>query len=162
MSSAPAAAPATDPKAKPKKKGKTKLFLMIGVVLLLAGGGGWYFFLRAKPVAAKAVVAKAEGVVQFEPFVVNLADAGGARFLRVTLQLAVPTEADATKVQDGAVLFKRLRSALLELLAQQTSEALVTDAGKQALKKAILERASKVLGEIHVSDVFFSEFVVQF
>jgi len=156
MSSAPAPAAAA---AKPK--GKSRLLMMIGLAVVI-GGGGWYW-TKGRPAAAAASIQTApEGVVQFDPFVVNLADAGGARFLRVTLHLAVGTAAEAKRVQEGPVVFKQLRSALLELLAQQTSEALVTDAGKQDLKKAIVERASKILGGIHVSDVFFSEFVVQF
>ena len=56
----------------------------------------------------------------------------------------------------------KVRSAVLELLALQTADTLVTPAGKAALKKAIAGAAGKAASEVHITDVLFSEFVVQF
>ena len=51
--------------------------------------------------------------------------------------------------------------AILELLTLQTSDALVTTAGKTALKKAIAERVSTAIEDVKVFDVLFADFVVQ-
>lgn len=156
--------------AKPAKK-KGKLPLILGAVGALAAvGGGAYWFMRPAPEGAKAEAKaaapaheeEAAGVLSFEPFVVNLADGEGSRFLKVTVQLVVPGEATVAEIEENPVQMVRLRSDLLDLLSEQNSEDLVTADGKLALKEAIAERAAEVLDPHEVSDVLFSDFLVQF
>jgi len=171
MSDTPTPTPPADgaPPAAPVKKKRGKLVPILIVVLLLGGGGGgayWYFVARPAAAGAEATAEPAEpeptGVVALEPFVVNLADSGGSRFLRVSLALVVGNEEEAKELGENAVVKSRIRSSLIELLAQQTSETLVTPDGKAALKKAIKEQVAHAAHEVKVSDVLFSEFVVQF
>ena len=104
---------------------------------------------------------EATGVVPMEAFLVNLADSGASRFLRVTLRLVVETPEEAKEIEESPVDQARARSAILELLATQQSTTLVTPEGKAELKKSIAEVTSKVLKrEVH--DVLFTDFVVQF
>ncbi len=161
----------TDPAAAatPAKKKGGKLLPIIAAVLVLGGGGGggyWYFVARPAAAGAEATAEPAEpeatGVVTLEPFVVNLADPGGSRFLRVSLALVVKNEEAAKELDENALVKSRIRSLLIELLAQQTSDTLVTPDGKVALKKAIKEEVAHASHEVEVSDVLFSEFVVQF
>jgi flagellar basal body-associated protein FliL len=56
----------------------------------------------------------------------------------------------------------RVRSAILELLAQKESAELVTPDGKAGLKKEIGEAVEHSAHELKVEDVLFSEFIVQF
>ena len=98
----------------------------------------------------------------FDPFVVNLADPGGMRFIRVTMQLVTYDEKSAKEMTESALDMKESRSVILEILSQQLAADLVKVEGKEALKKAIIERVSKVIKNVKVVDVFFSEFVVQF
>jgi len=98
----------------------------------------------------------------FDPFVVNLADAGVSRFLRVKVQLVVSGVAKAEEMTKSAVDQSRARSLILELLTTQTSDVLVTPDGKAALKKAIAEQVGHALSHIEIVDVLFSDFVVQF
>jgi flagellar FliL protein len=159
---APAAAP---------KKGKKKLIVIAaaGVLVLGGGGAGAYWMMTrtagnpaaAAEKAAAHAAAQPRGVLSFEPFVVNLTDGGGARFLRVTVRLLVEAE-EAEKLSKDEVTMARTRSAILELLAEQSSNQLVTAAGKAELKKTILEHADHVLAPAKVDDVLFSDFVVQF
>jgi len=60
------------------------------------------------------------------------------------------------------VVKARLRSAILEILSQQTADHIVTPDGKSELKKLIAERSNAALGEKKVLDVLFTDFVVQF
>ncbi|MGE3276352.1 MAG: flagellar basal body-associated protein FliL [Vicinamibacterales bacterium] len=103
--------------------------------------------------------AEGGGLVSFEPFLVNLADPG--RYLRTTVKLVVKSEARATEIGESEVAMMRLRSALLELLAEQHADTLVTAEGKSALKEAIKERAGDI-ADVRIVDVLFSDFVVQF
>ncbi len=160
---------ATSPPAAPAS-GKGKLFIILSVVgALLLGGGATFWMTRLGAVHTDAAAQGApapvpegpKGVLSFEPFVVNLTDAGGSRFLRVTVRLLVAADA-AERLSKDDVTMVRARSAILELLAEQSSDRLVTAAGKADLKKAILERADGVLVPVKVADVLFSDFVVQF
>ena len=87
--------------AAPKKKSKLVPILLTVVIVVIAGGGGagayWFFSQRsaAAPAAEGGEEAKAPepeeaptpGMVEMEPFVVNLADAGGQRFVRISMKL---------------------------------------------------------------------------
>ena len=161
MSDTPAPAPEA-----PKKTGKSPLVLIIAVVVAVAaaGGGAFWYARRGAPAAAEAPHAKnsERGLLSLEPFVVNLADASGSRFLRTTVQLIVKDEAEAEHLKKSPASLMQTRGAILELLTVQTAEKLVTPDGKTALKKLIAERASTALDDTKVLDVLFSDFVVQF
>lgn len=159
-------APAADA---PPKKGRGKLFIILGVVIVLLGGGGaGAFFMFRQPADAAAggethdEAKEANGIVNFEPFVVNLADPGGRRFLRINVRLVVPEEEEAKHIDENKVIQTRLRATILELLAEQTSEHISTTEGKTALKKAISERVHHILKDTEVADVLFSDFVIQY
>lgn len=155
--------PATAPAAAPKKKSRL-LTLVIPLLVLLAGGGGggwWYFKGRTASTVQAAEPAPEPAMVKFEPFTVNLADPGGRRFLRVSLQLLVPGEEAAAELEENELLHSRVRSSILELLTTQTSAGIATPEGRTALKKAIAETATHALEHTEVSDVLFAEFVVQ-
>jgi flagellar FliL protein len=150
--------------AAPAKKSKKPLVLILGGVLVLGllGGGAFWYIRRAPAGQAAHVKPPERGILAFEPFVVNLADPSGSRFLRTTVQLIVTSELEAEHVKKTPVVMMEARGAILELLAVQTSEALVTPGGKTKLKKAIAEAVGAALEHVKVVDVLFSDFVVQF
>ena len=149
--------------AQPKKSSK-KLLIVGLATLVLAGGGtatAWRMTRHAAPAAEKAVEVE-HGLISFEPFVVNLADQGGSRFLRVSVRLIVGSAHEAEKIQKSDVELMRVRSAIIELLTEQTADKLVTVEGKAALKQAIAARVEPLIQHAKVTDVLFSDFVVQF
>ena len=154
----PAEAPAAEGAAAPKPK-KSKKLLLIALIVIVAGVGGAVYAMRRSSGEAPAPT---RGLVAFDPFVVNLADPGGMRFIRVTLQVVVYDEKGAKEITESPLILKESRSAILEILSQQMAADLVKLEGKQALKKAIVDRLSKQIKDTKVIDVFFSEFVVQF
>ena len=142
------------------KKGGSKLVPIIAAVLLLVGGGGggyWYFVMRPAAAAAAAAAEEVGGgkeekssksekkkpkkkeseggaALKFDPFVVNLADEGGTRYLRVGLSLVIDGDAaEAKELEETKVKLLKIRSAVLELLSQQTADAVVTQEGKAHL-----------------------------
>ena len=156
------------PAAAPKKKSKLVLILALAFVVLGGGGAGAYFYFakNATPPTeeekAKAEEENAEpGLVELEPFVVNLADPGGQRYVRVSMRLLTATEEQALEVKENAVDQAKLRAEILELLSMQTADALTTLDGKNALKAAIVEHASHAVHHVKVTDVLFVEFIVQ-
>lgn len=139
------------------------------VIALAIGGGAFWWSQKASaqaPTEGHEAAAHEEeraerGIVSFEPFVVNLADTAASRFLRVKVQVVVEDVEKAEEIQKSVAKTSRARSAILELLTTQTSDVLVTPAGKAELRKAITEGIGKSLGT-EVIDVLFSDFVVQF
>ena len=153
MSAAAPAAPAAPAEAAPKKSRKL-LYILIGVVVLaLAGAGGALFILKkntaedgehAEEATAKPLDAKsAPTFLPLENMVVNLADAGGNRFVQVglTLQLADAHTNDAVKA-----FMPSLRSQILVLISQRTSEELLQVQGKEKLAADIIATIAKTMG----------------
>jgi flagellar FliL protein len=151
----------------PKKKGG--FVKLLAIVLLACAGGGagaYFYFVKAAPAHAKEAEPEPPpaptGILALEPFVVNLADTGATRFIRVTLSLVLQDEEQAKELEEHAIEKARVRSGILELLAEQHAEKLVTPEGKDELKKTIAERIEHAAHELKVVDVLFSEFVIQF
>jgi flagellar FliL protein len=158
-SEAPAAAGAAPP-----RKSKKLLFIIAGVLLVAGAGGGYWWFGRTVDPNAPPPVEEPKAppaIISLDPFVVNLADEGEERYLRVTMGLVVYGEEHAKEFSEDQVARLKVRSSILEMLAQQTAEHLITNEGKAELKKAIAERASHNAEHLEVSDVLFSEFIVQ-
>lgn len=152
MSSKPAADPAT-----PAPKGKKKLLVILGVVVLvlaLAAGGGWYYIMKQRAAAAEEEGDEpvAEVVAQGPPtylpldnMIVNLADPGGEKVAQVGITLEV---ADAHSVDAVKVYLPTIRSSILILLSQRTSEELLQREGKEKLAADVLREASKPFGGV--------------
>lgn len=170
------AKPDKDKDKEQKKGGKKRLFMSVGVLVVALAGGGYWFMGRAKaaPNTGAEQGAEAEeseaaadegekGLIALDPFVVNLADDGGTHFLRTNIQLILKcTEKEAEALQEKKAEIMPIRSAVLELLAEQHAAELVTPEGKEKLKEAIRVRARSVFKKKKVLEVLFTEFVVQF
>lgn len=149
-----------------KKKGKKLLLLIIiAVVVLVAGGGAAYFFVfkgggeKKENAQAKKESKDATGVnFSFEPFVVNLMDSGGTKYLKVSIQIEL---ADAKLIEKAKARTPQLRDAVITLLSTKTSEELISSEGKIILKDEIKQRANQILGEGTVLNVYLTEFVMQ-
>jgi len=161
-----------DSKAAPvKKKGRSKLVILIVAGLLLFGGGGVgaYFWMSrngSAPVAEHKPEEPAGKAVALPTFTVNLADKDASRYLRTTMALVIANEKTAEELADPEhaahnVKLMKARSAILELLSTHTAEQVTSPEGKETLKKSIAQLSSKAFGT-KVTDVLFSEFVVQF
>jgi len=155
--------------AKPKGKRSKALILGVPVFVLLMGcGAGAWWYLKGQPPptdgeAADAVHASEEaagGLLELAPFVVNLSDVGGRKYLRVTMALLLPTEAIAKEIEENKLVMSRLRSAVIEVLTVRTSVQLATPEGRAELRTAVGE-SIKSVSHLEVKDVLFQEFIVQ-
>ncbi len=156
----------------PAKK-KKPLVLIIGVALVVsAAGGGAWFFMRGKSTAEAAETTKEEpkkdekkpserGLEKMDPFIVNLADEGGKRFLRASIQLVVEDAKEAKEFEEKPVLTMGARSAIVNTLTTQTAESLGTPEGKEELRALLKEHVSEAL-KMEIVDVLLSDFVVQY
>ncbi|ADD67092.1 flagellar basal body-associated protein FliL [Denitrovibrio acetiphilus DSM 12809] len=162
---------------KKKSGGALKLIIVILLLLIILGvlgGAGYMFFMKPKPDAAaevqpakKAAAPKKEvkegggigSLYPLENFIVNMADTGGTRYLRVTLQL----ELDDTKKFAEALDMRKpqLRDAILTVLASKRYEEVSSAQGKLILKQELLRRLNSLVTEGTIVNIYFTEFVAQ-
>lgn len=157
MSAAAATATATAPEA-PKKKSKKLLFIILGVVLLALIGAGAAFFIMKKNAAEDDEFADDEPAAHMtkdpktapvfmplENMVVNLADAGGTRFIQLGLTLQLQ---DAKTEADVKAYMPSIRSDILLLISQRTADEMLQMQGKAKLSKDIIAAISKEMGYV--------------
>lgn len=151
------------------KKGPLKKLIVIAIaVLVLAGGGfaGWKFFLAEKisPQQEQAAEETAQAstgpgiMVKVEPFIVNLLDQGGKRYLKTEFEIEVDNEAIQKELESR---IPQLRDAILLLLTGKTFAQIGIPAGKVQLRAELIERINSILTGGAVRNLYFVEFVVQ-
>ena len=104
-----------------------------------------------------------------EPMVANLADAGGAAYLKLSLTLRIadePVKKDAPSQKEKGTKGNSdaeaaVRDTVLMVLGRQTAEALLAPEGKQRLKSELRAAFLEHNPELKVVDLFFSDFLVQ-
>jgi flagellar FliL protein len=163
------------------------LMVIVAAVLicaLLLGGAIYYLAKSGRLGAVTAVPPSTPGVSKvetvavppthamvLEPMVVNLSDEGGKAYLRLGVTLRVmdpelkkgekakeeqPKEAKDISDADAAV-----RDTALEVLGRQTAQVLLAPEGKEQLKKELKAAIAQHDPELKVTEVFFTEFLVQ-
>lgn len=155
--------------APPKKKSKALFFIIISLCVILVGGGGFYAYVKfigpqQTPEAGQAPAALAPPadtvgeIFALEPFVVNLADPKGKRYLKVQLKLEVESPEALERIQKAA---PKLRDLVIIMLTSLTFEEVMTPEGKIRIRDELLERFNQVMRPDRVKNIYFTEFVVQ-
>ncbi|MGH9466240.1 MAG: flagellar basal body-associated FliL family protein [Terriglobales bacterium] len=108
---------------------------------------------RGSKVEAAAVKLR---ILPLSSSVYNLADATPA-YLRLGLSLALASPAGT----DDTTLKSVASDTLVSLVTAQTSTVLLTHAGKEALKQAVLAAIQKRLPGAGVKALYFDQFLVQ-
>lgn len=166
--------------AAPKKKLPVMLIVIVLAVVLVLGGAAAGYFLILAPKAKGEGKAESGAEAQQEqvekkgseggkeggsgpmkmldPFIVNLADAQGQRYLKAVIQFEVDNPAT-----DGEISGKlpQIRDEILMILSNKTFDDIATVAGKRMLKREISSAVNKYLASGQVTQVYFTEFVVQ-
>ena len=134
-------------------KSKKMLLIILGVVAVLVVGGGvaaWLAMSRSHgdeedggaPARREAPKA-APTFLAMENMVVNLADPGGDRFAQIGITLEVDDDKTAEQIKQ---YLPSIRSGILLLTSQRTSEELLQREGKEKLASDILREVSRPLG----------------
>lgn len=166
--------------------GKKKLVILVAAVVVLLGGGGgvaWKLGLfgggKAEHADAKehgaeptdaaegehgggdgghGAVAGMGALVPLDPFIANLSDEDGRRYLKATLSV------EFFKPVAPAEFTQRLpqvRDLMLTLFSSKTFAEVRTPQGKAVLRDEIVTRLNHALRSDAVKAVYFTEFIVQ-
>jgi flagellar basal body-associated protein FliL len=139
---------------------KSKLKIVVPVVLVLAGGA--YKFVLAKPAAATA---KIKGTVYVLPkeFVVNLADNRLAKVdVALVLKEAPAAAAEATPPDGYGELPEEaaVRDIVTNTITGESAHELISRAGRERTKKQIL-RAILASTDVKATGVLLTDVAVQ-
>ncbi len=154
-----------DPPAKVPRK-KSKLPLVLGLVLLIAGGGGGFMAVKTGFLGAHGKMDEEHtdelaplpelAFVALDPLVISLPNGGPNRYLKFSAQLEVvpahQAEVEAIKPRVVDVLNGYLR-------AVQTAD-LEDPTALMRLRSQMLRRVQVVAGEGRVQDLLIMEFVL--
>jgi len=150
---------------------KTMLIIILSVVVLfMASVGAGFFILWNKisqipqnPVGGEDVAVKEEEnaigpLYNLDTMIVNLADHGGKRYLRVTMALELSDPEALTTIENR---LPQIRDAILMILPTKTYEDVSTTEGKIALRGEIMDKINSLMTKGQVNNIYFTEFVVQ-
>ncbi|WP_130470456.1 flagellar basal body-associated FliL family protein [Candidatus Magnetaquicoccus inordinatus] len=151
------------------------LKIIIPIVALLLGAGGGYMAgsssaakqveeakaIQPEPKAgdvAKDTNAMVGDMYKLEPFVVNLNEPKGSRYLKATIQLEMSASDLKPELDRRAA---QLQDVILALLTSKTFQELQSLEGKFRLREELLSRINALLVNGTVARVYFTEFVIQ-
>jgi len=146
------------------------IFLIVAVLLVVTVGLAGGFFMmwnKLSDLNTQANAAAQDQQVQtpalgtlfpLDTFIVNLADQERSRYLRVTmdLELAAPTDTDKLNQR-----LPQVRDRILMLLPSKRFADIASMEGKTALRDEIIGKLNGLFPENVITNIFFSEFVVQ-
>lgn len=151
-----------------KRRGKLLLVLVVLAVVAGAAGAAWFAGLVPQLGARAAEsVAKPEpappglqggAMRQLDPFVANLADESGTRYLKMSLQVEF---VGAEPPAHFEARMAHIRDAVLTLVTSKTFADIRTPEGKERLREDVIDRMNHVLRADAVKSVYFTEFIVQ-
>jgi flagellar FliL protein len=150
---------------KPSAPGTSKAVLGLLVLNIAATGFVAFKILTATPAAAATpheapppATSEVTGpVIALDPFVVNLDEPGTARYLKVTLQLELLHDAEATLTKSKELV----RDAILGYLSGLHVKDTLGAEAKDKIRGELMTKLEKLIGPNKVRRMFFQEFVVQ-
>lgn len=140
------------------------------IVLVIIGGG---FFMMWQKLSSLDNLRSGEGsdktaektehagigpIFSLEPFIVNLSDQGGKRYLRITMGLEL---GESKYAEEMTKRLPQIRDSILMILPSRKVEELQTTEGKHSLRTEMISNLNELLGKEMVKKIYFTEFVIQ-
>jgi len=146
------------------------IFLVVAVLLVVTLGLAGGFFMMWNKLSALNTQSNAAAQNQqvqtaalgklfpLDTFIVNLADQERSRYLRVTMDLELLAPADSEKLNQR---LPQVRDRILMLLPSKRFADIASTEGKTALRDEMIGKLNGLFPETVVTNIFFTEFVVQ-
>ncbi len=156
--------------------GNKLMVILVGVLIVLVlalGGGMFMIWTKLSHVEAAAAAPKPEDdkatdkpkpeqmgkVVALDTFVVNLADPGGNRYLRITMDLEVVGDKKAEDEVTRRV--PQMRDTVLMILPTKRYADISSTDGKTALREELTGAINGLMAGAKIARIYFKEFVIQ-
>jgi flagellar FliL protein len=152
------AEPAAD--AAPIRRPRTKLIVLGALVLALVLAAGVVVFLKQRSAQMLAAAGEDEAVAEqsspahidpkgvpiylpLDPFIVNLADREADRYAQIGITLELDSNMSGEQIK---AYMPAIRNAILLILANKTSNELLSREGKEQLAQEIMREAVRPMG----------------
>ncbi len=99
-----------------------------------------------------------KSVYSLNTFIVNLADKGGRRFLRLTIDLELKDESLAGEIDKR---LSQIKDSILMILPTKRFEDINSVEGKIVLRSEIMTKLNTILKDGSITNIYFVEFVIQ-
>ncbi len=158
-----------EPQAEPKKS-KNKIFLVgipLLLLLILGGGAGAYYLgvFNGNSSQASGTSEKASAeeqplgpLVAMEDFVVNIMHKDSTRFLKIGITLEVEDKKSTEALKKR---MPQVADAVLLLAGNKRYQEIKDLQGKMQLKADLLAKIQGLTGQGTVTNLYFTDFVVQ-
>lgn len=128
----------------------------LGVALLASGTAVW---LMVFPGPRAEAVSKAPAYVfRAGTLVVNINETSGRRYLRTTLELATVSAKEGRRLEEQRT---PLLDAAIGVLSARPLDELLDPSKRESLKGQLRARLNSAVGGEPITQVFFTEFVIQ-
>ena len=147
-------------------KKKMLLFGLIGLLLLAGVGVGVFFYTRSNAptdgeeagATAKSSKTRSGLMVEIEPFIVNILDIEGTRYLKAAITLEVD---GSEAIKEANERMPQIRDGILLLVSNKTFGEVSDLQGKLQLRAELINEVNSALRRGKVQKIYFTEFVVQ-
>ena len=151
--------------AQPEKKKRSLVKIIIiavsSLVLVAAGVFGAIYAFSSSGVK-KTEAPPPRPVIgtlwPMEPFIVNLLDNQGERYLKIVIQIEMSNQMVVAELDQ---LKPKLRDNMLDLLTAKTYNEMMDMGGKQKLREEVATRLNTYLTKGKIVKVYFTDFVIQ-
>ena len=146
---------------------KKNMFMVITIAVLFMGTMLTGFFVIWDKISSLELENKKEppnniaglgSIYSLDTFIVNLADQNGKRYLRVTIDLELSSEALTEELNNR---IPQITDSILTLLPTKKIEDICSVKGKIALRDEIMTKLNKFLTKGRITKIYFKEFVIQ-
>ena len=98
-------------------------------------------------------------VIVYPPFLVNLSEPGGNRYIKLSLSIELSKE----KNFQNEVVAKepRIKDAIISIISSKTYDEISTHQGKIALKQEMIRKLNTIMSGGRIVDIYFTEFLIQ-
>ncbi len=145
-----------------KGSSKSKLIIIVVAALALLGGGGFFgyskFFKSHAEEAPQPAQSAQPVIFDWEPFIVNLADAGGKRYLKMTMKLELTGPSVLEEFTNRGF---EMKDSMIMILSSKEFEDLASPSGKTSLKKEMIAQLNKIVKTGQVKEIYFTDFIIQ-
>jgi flagellar FliL protein len=147
------------------------ILVSVLVILMLGLSAGLYMMwnkLSGMQVPANQAAAEAAPkdsaevlpgtIFSLDTFIVNLADEGGHRYLRVTMDLELVAGLSPDDIKGR---LPQIRDSVLMILPTKRFQDISTAQGKVVLRDELMDKLNALFSRRVIGNIYFSEFVVQ-
>ena len=142
------------------------LLVVIVVVSVLLATGGSYFMLlkfgglndnnKKEKTETKETIKKLGPTTKLSQFLVNLSD--GQQYIKVNITFEVNNEKVVEEVTNRK---PQIRDTIISILRTKKYKEITSNKGTRELRTEIMNNVNRVLVKGKITNVFFTEFVVQ-